>query len=1333
MDKNAFEGLALLHDLVPFLPIDRLYAILNNEPLPHKAFGAALFADISGFTALMDALSQELGPERGAEELNQQINATFSGMIDAVSRYHGTVIRFSGDGLTAFFAGENAALRGAAAALAMQAFAQAIIAHYSGLRLKVGLGLGETYRFMPGEPALGVFDVLAGSAVTQMSQAEGMAQPGQIVLSPEISAAIGNAFDQEPLQDGFTILSPTIFVSENLQNRWPPLRWLDHVDRAWELVEACRPYVPPALYERASSGHGAFVADLRLVTPLFIQFTGIDFDTPQAARQLNELVRVAQGQVQQYGGYLAEVGVGDKGSEMLALFGAPVALENPAQRATYAARLLLQQLPHVEALHIGLTCEQLFTGPVGSPMRRAYAVVGDDVNLAARLMSQAGPNEVLADVRAASKANEFAWKALTPMRLKGKIAPVRVYQLIGTARSTRPLWPEGQFVAREKELTALHWALDTQADRHTRILLMMGQPGLGKSHILRKFNDLLTESGITGLHGAGRSIERQTPYHSWQDIFRGYFSLDASDSTEEWQEKVLARLHQITPDLVTHAPLLNDILHLGILENNFTRSLEPAERHTMLGNLTVALLDAWLTEDTLAVVLDNAQWMDALSWDLVTRVAQQITNRPLTLLLSMRPSKNQKQAALQHIELLPNTRILELRPLNEEDTRLLATEILGVKSIASPIATLILQKTGGNPFFIKEVVNVLQTSGIIEVVDDTAKLTGDPSTLRMPDTVQGIVRSRIDQLPPDQQTILKVAAVLGPQFQYRTLRAVQPLRLSEDALRGCLDALDSMDLHCIERTDNDAKYAFQYAITRELAYSALSFSQRRQLHSAVARWYEMEYADDIAQHYGLLVHHWRAAEVTERERVYTYLAGTRAAEQYANQDAITYLSRTLEITPEDHIDVRFDTLLRLESLYHLVADRRQQLAVLRDLTDLIGTLNNVEWMARAKIQWARYYESVAEYEAAMHVAQEAFTAAQTAQQPDLMAHSRVQEGIALMQLGRLTEARAILESTELQSNQTAIEVWRLTILGMTLSRMGLFNETQEPFRKAHKMALTYNHRAAAGQVLKSMGDNSVVMADYEKAAEYYTRSLNIRIGIGDNKGEAETLSKMGVLALLTGEREQAQTYLEQTRTLTRKTVDRASEAETLTSIGLLRYQQRDYETAQRQLAQALEIREQVGDRRGTAFAMLDLAMCEIMLANLDYAQELLDKVDAAQNNLDETSQLHTRFLRQPLAAQIKLRQGDQTSARALIDETLDTINTVGLANLPSPFQMSLIGFTVLSNLGELDRAHDLLQTAYTLLNRRADRITEPEKRARYLLTVPSHREIVGLYEQVGMT
>ena len=863
MDKKALDGLALLHDLVPFLPVDRLHATLAGEATPTHLAGTALFADISGFTALAERLARELGPERGAEELNAQVNYTFVGLIDATDRYRGSVLLFSGDGLTVWFSGPNHTLHAVTAALAMQAVMQAVTPVLPGVRLKVGIGTGAAQRFRPGNPALGVYDVLAGPAIEQMAQAEGVAEPGQIILSPEAAATLEEPFDLQPLAGGFQRLMPTIFAPNPPDGgRWPSIRWLNHLDRAWELVEACRPYLPASIYERLESGRGGYMAELRLTSPLFVQFGGFDYSAPEAAGKLDELVRKAQEIITRHGGWLNEVGVGDKGSVLVALFGAPIALENPASAAAGAALALQNDLPHVQFVRCGLTCGRLFTATVGSPMRRAYAAIGDDVNLAARLMTHAQPWETLASYSARDMARDKTWSSLPPIRVKGKVAPVRIYQLQGEVDvpgETGGL--KSSTIARTQEMESLHWLLEAFEARRTRILVMQGEPGLGKSHLLGEFARLLRARGIGSLQGAGHHIERQSPYRVWRDIFTAYFELEHVPGLAQQRAHVEARLASIAPNYMALAPLLNDVLQLRILETDLTASLEPAQRHAALVQLLLALLRAWLDEDGLALVLDNAQWLDALSWDLLNHVAQEINNRPLAILLAKRPMTEERPHALRAIQELDYTQRLVLHKLDAANCTLLAAEQLGVTRLPTSISQIIMQKSGGNPLFVKEITTVLVELGIVAVQEGKVSLRGDPATLQIPDNIEGMVRNRIDHLPPDQQTLLKVAAVLGPQFEYRTLRDVQPLSLDESALRANLEALETLDVALLGPEDGaDSRYAFRYTITRDVAYNTLSFSQRRQIHRAVALWYEREHAANLAPFYALLAHHWRAAE-----------------------------------------------------------------------------------------------------------------------------------------------------------------------------------------------------------------------------------------------------------------------------------------------------------------------------------------------------------------------------------------------------------------------------------------------------------------------------------------
>jgi class 3 adenylate cyclase/tetratricopeptide (TPR) repeat protein len=1331
VDKQALDRLALLHNLVPFLPVDRFHAILNNHPLPDAAEGTALFADISGFTALAERLATELGPERGAEELNAQVNYTFVGMIDTVDRYHGSVLRFSGDGLTAWFTGKECTLRAVTAALAMQAVMRAVMAVLPDLHLKIGIGQGLTRRFTPGDPTLGMYDVLTGPAIDQMNRAEKLAHPGEIIISSEVTNTIGDTFDLKPTADpNFWQIKPTIFANKpESAERWTSLRWLDYIDHAVQLVENCRPYLPPPIYERLEGGRGGYMTDIRMVTPLFIHFTGLDYSAPDADYKLDELVRVAQSHIREQGGYLNEVEVGDKGSVLVGLFGAPIALENPAMRAAYAALILRDELPFVETLHFGLTSGRLFAGTVGSPMRSAYAAIGDEVNLSARLMNRAMPGEILANYTAHQMATDFAWDALPPMRVKGKVAPVRVYRLTGLAENTRPLWPAGRFLIRARELEALHWTISTHQDDKRRLLVMSGEPGLGKSHLLREFDRLLRERGITALYGAGRNIERQTPYRAWRDVFNAYFEFDKSSTPETRGDQVLQRLTQIAPELGMQAPLFNDVLQINITENRFTESLEPAERHSALLTLMITLLRAWLQEDTLAIVLDNAQWLDALSWDLLYRIVQQLPDQPLSIVLAMRPFQGQEPISFRLIRELDNTRDLILTPLEPDHARRLAAENLGVTDLPEPIAQLLMQKTGGNPFFINEVAKVLVDSGIVEIRDDQAILKGDPGDLQMPDTVQGIVRSRIDQLPLDQQSLIKVAAVIGPQFNFRTLQAVQPLRITDKELQANLDALSIMDVHRTEVLHDDAVYTFRYDITRDIAYRALSFSQRRQIHQAVAQWYEHEYPDNLAPYYALLTHHWQSAEVDEKERHYAYLSGERAAAQYANNDAISYLTRALELTPTEQFEAMFNILLKLENLYHLNGARDNQRAILEGMLAIAEDTDNQQWHAQTLIQWARFYESIAEYEDGIRAAQDAFAAAEAIGDEKLTGLASVYHGLGLMHLGDYDAARERLSQIHAPGN-SQIEAWRLDILGLTLMRMGSYHAAQYAFHQAQHRGNEAGDRAAVGQTLHNMGESLLALGEYEDAAHYYNRALTIRRAIGDRQGEAATLNRLGDLALSTGDFELAQAYLTQTQDVFRSIGDRAGEASALRSMGTLNHERRDYPLAQEYLTQSLEIRQQINDQRGTGLTLLSLAQNEIEMGELAAARQNLDDARSISEHTDPITQVWINFIGATLASVVALRQGQRDFAIECIGTTLEMVDNRAVTNLPEFSSICLMAYDVLMACDQPDNARRVIDRAYRLLNERADQINAPERRARYLLTVPSHRQIAAIYQQI---
>ena len=338
-----------------YIPMDRRQAMARGESLPDRTEGAALFADISGFTPLTEALAQELGARRGAEELTKYLNIIYDGLIEEVYRYHGSVIGFSGDAITCWLDGDDG-LRAAACALSMQQTMQ----HFSSVRspsgltfpldIKVAVAAGSARRFRVGDPQIQYWDVLAGATLDRLAEAEHEAERGEVVVSAEVAVRsnpdlrVGQWREGEEPGSRFAVV--TGLNSKVEDHPWPILPG----DALPE--EMVRPWILPANYERVISGQDKFQAELRPAVALFLRFGGIDYDRDGAAgEKLDAYVRWVQGTIAHYNGSLLQVTIGDKGSYLYVAFGAPVAHEDDAARAILAAMQLHELPPDLNFIH----------------------------------------------------------------------------------------------------------------------------------------------------------------------------------------------------------------------------------------------------------------------------------------------------------------------------------------------------------------------------------------------------------------------------------------------------------------------------------------------------------------------------------------------------------------------------------------------------------------------------------------------------------------------------------------------------------------------------------------------------------------------------------------------------------------------------------------------------------------------------------------------------------------------------------------------------------------------------------------------------------------------
>jgi class 3 adenylate cyclase len=896
--------------LSAYIPIDRRQAMARGESLPDRGDGAAVMADVSGFTPLTEALARELGPQRGAEEITRYLNQVYDALIAEVDRYHGSVVGFSGDAITCWFDGDDG-LRATTCAVQLQR-AMAQFSHITlpsgpavALALKVAIAVGAVRRFVVGDPNVQLLDVLAGATLDRLAAAEHLAQKGEVVLSAETAGRLQQHVVIAEWRADAT--GGQFAVLQSLTSPAAPQPWLEFVSSP-ELEQQVKHWLLAAVGERESSGQGAFLAELRPALAVFVRFGGIDYDDEAARQKLDDYVRWVQGVLTRYEGFLLQLTIGDKGSYLYAAFGAPLAHEDDAARAMAAAQTLRtppRGLGFITMVQIGVSQGRMRAGPCGSLLRRTYGVMGDEVNVAARLMQVAARGQVIVTKRVADHATQrFRFRSLGEVSVKGKQEPIPIFELAETQAGSGDLADQDTgsaapplVVGRADErtiLTAHFWKLlSAQA---SGLVMLSGEAGIGKTRLIEDLRAEARVLNVTTLSGAGDAIEKSTPYHAWRAVFSHCLGLDAlPDEVEVRRQHVLAAL-EADAEALRVAPLLNAVLPLDLPDNELTAQMTGQVRADNTHALLTRLLQRLAATGPLLLLLEDVHWLDSASWALTLAVSRVV--QPLLMVISTRPLSDPLPADYrQLLDNNPNLAQIKLDSMPADEISHLVCQRLGVSALPEQVQRLILQKAEGNPFFSEELAFALRDTGLITIAGGACRLAPnvDLKALTFPDTVQGVITSRIDRLTPSQQMTLKAASVVGRVFAYRILRDIHPIISDRAQLQQYLATLQHLDLTVLETPEPDLAYLFKHALTQEVAYNLMLFAQRRELHRAVGEWYERAFAEDLAPHYPLLAYHWNQAEDAPKAIEYMEKAGEQAMRSGASLEAISLFNRVLEL------------------------------------------------------------------------------------------------------------------------------------------------------------------------------------------------------------------------------------------------------------------------------------------------------------------------------------------------------------------------------------------------------------------------------------------------------
>lgn len=418
-----------------YVPMDRRKALEKNIPLPDRARGCALFADIAGYTKFTESLARELGPLQGAEEVSRHLNRIYDELVRLVHHHGGSVIAYAGDAITCWF-DTDFGMRACACALAMQETMAQFdrISTPGGLELSLGIKIsvsaGSVRRFLVGDPATQNIEVLAGRLLDNLAEGEHCAGRGETVVNATAASALGDALDigewRESTHTGSRYALVAGLRAEDAEAPWSAgAPTPDDIARHWML---------PAVFEKVSRGESEYLSELRPAAVILLTFAGIDFDgDDDAGRKLDAFTRRVQKTAADHEGVLAQITTGDKGSSMCLVFGAPVAHgDDPLRAVKTAVQLaaLAEEFPFITDLHLGVAHGMMRSGAYGSPASRSYGVIGDPINLAARLMTAC---ETSGEVRCDSAIRELTraiveYEELPAIHLKGKEFPVAMFR-----------------------------------------------------------------------------------------------------------------------------------------------------------------------------------------------------------------------------------------------------------------------------------------------------------------------------------------------------------------------------------------------------------------------------------------------------------------------------------------------------------------------------------------------------------------------------------------------------------------------------------------------------------------------------------------------------------------------------------------------------------------------------------------------------------------------------------------------------------------------------------------------------------------------------------------
>lgn len=938
----------LLGSFLPLGLLSRLHGDHGHRPAAVEFPAAVIFVDVSRYTALVEQLARR--GHAGLESIPALLGRSYARCVEQVYDLGGEVCYLAGDTLVAYWPGDDDGLQGAVKAATecadnickdRTAWSEQAIGEIAPA-LHVGVGAGRLWAAaLGGQPTWNL--VAGGEAVAQAARAHAAAERWKYELSDEAKSWLGRF----PPAAGRT-------SAPARSGGCPDEDWLTDF-LAPQLASLVRdtggasgprtPHAPcqgPAVRARLDA-----LAEIRPVSVLFARFAGLDLRDPEALGSHQALCAALQEAVRSRGGPPGELLFDDKGLIFLAAFGAHGNFHRDDAVRAIDSAVAIDRLSRSMKLQgsVGVATGDVLFRVVGSERRRQLMMLGAPMNRAARLMTAVADGVVCDAPTERASRGAYGFRKSGTLQLEGLGDAAAVFAPL-EPRTAAPA--SAALIGRKGELELLGRAFEEAHLGSRRLVVVLGEPGIGKTALVKAFTDRLISSSVEVSIARAEREDRSTSLLPWRRVLASILNMPADADAFALLHTVAGRLKGHS-EILDRLPLLDGVLGVEIVQNDATRHLQGANRADATMRELADIIAA-LAPRPLVVVMEDSQWLDSASWRLVEWILASLTS--LLVILCVRSEEVPEElkvlrrraeaarinpAGMENDDLAKFCRILDLEELSDASICELVERTLPDAPAHPDLARRVARLAGGSPFFAEEIALTLRSQGLIAVRDGFWRPIRPLEDLRYFEGVERVIRERIDRLTRAEQSALKAAATIGRSFSSAALEGVLKDELGEEALAEALESLTSA--HLVRQALGPGNYEFRHDHTRDVVYESIPGDVRRRLHETMARWLEANQSPSSSADTGILAQHFHAAGQKDKAVHHASIAATKALAIGAFREVGAFLDICFSHEPKEQpwtAQQRLDSVRWRRQLgeasHSLGSIRAQGVAIRRALT-----------------------------------------------------------------------------------------------------------------------------------------------------------------------------------------------------------------------------------------------------------------------------------------------------------------------------------------------------------------------------------------------------------------